>query len=658
MKIKRWFFNLLVISSLIGLILPFFVYNPEITKAISNNSQKINNLPPELVFCGVFPIDSRPDVGPDRRDGFHIAVDEINAQTGVERIIPSGVTIKAIVVDDNNTDIGGTNAAQSCITQGAHIVIGSSRSAVSEAMQDYLKTIPVVQISYASSAPSLSKRDLYPYFMRVSSSDQDEALAIIDLVDSFNFTRGAMIHTTDPYGSGLPSMFHDLWPGDITTIQAFTPQSSDISTEIQELKDSVMKDGTQFILLHTIDAVAATVIKEAHQIGLTNNADVLFILTDGAMRSSTFSEDPLVKEGMQNVVGTDFFIIGPQYPSFINTWNTVSSCGNTTAIPINPCGFARSGLSPNDFSLLSYDTVYVAAKGFAKSASLNPSFSALYSETDELLSALYTVTHEGAGKDVVFNSLGETHSNYNLMTLREETFVPFGSWNGNITFNTENTNVNEFLASIHPGTKPTLKGMNNIFDLSNIIIQIITLVSLFGIVSVLSYFLYQRFSKRDTYFSDFIQESPLTFLKSIYHKLIIGIENVKTDLITTPIDFTSLETTDSSSIIDFFPVHFHQDMISGLKGRSVLVLIEIAYQYPSDTNPTNIANALNISPTTLSGELKRLEKLDYIKTHVSRKVLSDSRYKNFVPTEKGIQFLQFLKIGIKIAINRLEDTQI
>jgi DNA-binding MarR family transcriptional regulator len=362
---------------------------------------------------------------------------------------------------------------------------------------------------------------------------------------------------------------------------------------------------------------------------------------------------------MQNMIGTDFFIIGPQYPSFINTWNTVSSCGNSTSIPINPCGFARSGLSPNDFSILSYDAVYVAAKGFAKAVLLNSSFSALYSETDELLSALYTITHEGAGKNIVFNSLGETHSNYNLMTLREETFVPIGSWNGNISFNNGNLEIYEFLENLHPGTKPALLGIpDNIFDLNSIFVQLITIISLFGVSLVLSYFLYQRYRKRNSYFSDFIQESPLIFLKSIYHKVIIGIDNVKTDLITTPIDVPPLEITDSSSIIDFFPVHFHQDMISELKGRSVLVLIEIAYQYPSDTNPTNIANVLNISPTTLSGELKRLEKLDYIKTHVSRKVLSDSRYKNFVPTEKGIQFLQFLKIGIKIAINRLEDTKI
>jgi ABC-type branched-subunit amino acid transport system substrate-binding protein/DNA-binding HxlR family transcriptional regulator len=653
MKITKIYFNLFFISILILLLLPFFVYNPEITMANSDNSRVISNLPSELVFCGVFPVETRPDVGPDRRDAFLIAVDEINTQTDIERILPSGVNIKAITVDDNNTGLGGTDAAQDCVTQGAHIVIGSSRSAVSEAMQNYLKTIPVVQISYASSSPSLSDRDLYPYFMRVSSSDQDEALALVDLVNSFNFSRGAIIHSTDPFGSGLPSSFQDLWSGVLTTIQTISPGQTDVSTEVQTLKDSVIENGTQFILLHTIDENAATVIREAHQIGLTNKADVLFILTDGSMRPTTFSEDPLVKEGMQNVIGTDFFVIGP-----VNTWNTVTSCGNSTVDPINPCGFARSNLSPNDFSLLSYDAVYVAVKGFAKAVSVNPSFSALYSETDELLGALYTVTHEGAGKNIVFNELGETYSDYNIMTLREETFVPFGSWNGNISFNNGNSDINEFLGRIHPRTKPTLSGVNdNIFDLNNIFVQLITIISLFSVILVLSYFLYQRYRKKDVNFSDFIQESPITFLKSIYHKVIIGIDNVKTDLITTPVNITTLETTDSSSIIDFFPVHYHQDMISGLKGRSVLVLIEIAYQYPSDTNPTNIANALNISPTTLSGELKRLEKLDYIKTHVSRKVLSDSRYKNFVPTEKGIQFLQFLKIGIKIAINRMEDNQ-
>jgi hypothetical protein len=57
------------------------------------NPSGASSLPSELIFCGVFPIVQRPDAGPDRRDGFFIAVDEINSQIGADRILPTGVNM-------------------------------------------------------------------------------------------------------------------------------------------------------------------------------------------------------------------------------------------------------------------------------------------------------------------------------------------------------------------------------------------------------------------------------------------------------------------------------------------------------------------------------------------------------------------------------------
>ncbi|MHA1444707.1 MAG: hypothetical protein ACTSR4_08160, partial [Candidatus Hodarchaeales archaeon] len=47
--------------------------------------QKTHALPTEIKVGGVFPITARPDAGPDRRDGFLIAIAEINNQTGDDR---------------------------------------------------------------------------------------------------------------------------------------------------------------------------------------------------------------------------------------------------------------------------------------------------------------------------------------------------------------------------------------------------------------------------------------------------------------------------------------------------------------------------------------------------------------------------------------------
>jgi len=53
----------------------------------SVNQTETKSIPANIKLCGVFPISQRPDAGPDRRDGFLIAIDEINAQTGADRIL-------------------------------------------------------------------------------------------------------------------------------------------------------------------------------------------------------------------------------------------------------------------------------------------------------------------------------------------------------------------------------------------------------------------------------------------------------------------------------------------------------------------------------------------------------------------------------------------
>ncbi|MHA2337177.1 MAG: ABC transporter substrate-binding protein, partial [Candidatus Hodarchaeales archaeon] len=398
------------------------------------NQQGISSLPSELVFCGVFPIVQRPDAGPDRRDGFYIAVDEINAQTGSERILPVGVSIKSIALDDGNNAAGGVVAAQTCISQGAHVVIGSSGSSVSAAMQNELKQVPIIQISYASSSPTLSNRTEYPYFMRVIGPDSDQGLAIVDLVDSFGFTKGAIIHQDDLWGSGTPIVFGDNWSGNVTTTQVFSVGAFDVSTQVQNLKDAVENDGARFILLNAFPIETATVIKEAFNVGLTNNENVTFILTDGGTSTSTFASDSDVKDGMQNVLGMIPASNGPNYQLFLDTWNTVSTCSNSTGDSQITCGFARTGLAPNPYTPFAYDATYVAAKGFAETLTSNASFSATPAETDELLDALYGITHEGAGSSVKFNDLGEASANYDYVTLVNDTFDPIGKWDGKLVF--------------------------------------------------------------------------------------------------------------------------------------------------------------------------------------------------------------------------------
>jgi DNA-binding MarR family transcriptional regulator len=94
--------------------------------------------------------------------------------------------------------------------------------------------------------------------------------------------------------------------------------------------------------------------------------------------------------------------------------------------------------------------------------------------------------------------------------------------------------------------------------------------------------------------------------------------------------------------------------LSGIKGGTILTLIEIAHQYPNDINPTKLSELLKIPPATFSEELKRLTKFQFISPIRSVGILGDARYKYYTITPKGTSFLDILKKVLRGATNRLE----
>ncbi|MHA1967250.1 MAG: ABC transporter substrate-binding protein [Candidatus Hodarchaeales archaeon] len=371
--------------------------------------KKVNELPTEIKVGGVFPITARPDAGPDRRDGFLIAIAEINNQTGANRILPEGTTLVGNVQDDLNTAAGGTTAAENLLAWGAHIVLGSSGSSVSAAMASALTPTKVVQISYASSSPALSDRELYPYFMRVCASDADQGIAIAKLVKAFGWTRGAVIHTSDSYGTGLIEIFKENFndTGTVLTDQSFEAGATDVSAQVQSLKD---KD-PEFIVGNFIDEDAKTVMKKASDLGML---DYVWISTDGWSTSATIS-DATVKTAMNYSIGSN---PAPSAGTGLSDFNT-TWFNSTWSYLETPGKSQTTGTAFNSYAPFSYDAVYVAAKGLAAAASV---------DGDDLLAALYDVTHEGATGTIEFNDLGEVIGRYDYVQLRGDTFVKFGEY--------------------------------------------------------------------------------------------------------------------------------------------------------------------------------------------------------------------------------------
>ena len=151
--------------------------------------------------------------------------------------------------------------------------------------------------------------------------------------------------------------------------------------------------------------------------------------------------------------------------------------------------------------------------------------------------------------------------------------------------------------------------------------------------------------------------NQIELLKPIYNKLIVGIDNVQNSPLYEPVETVVItEPSDPLDLVEYFPNEIKKDLLSGLKGRTLLTLIEIGFQDPSETNLVKLAQNLDIPVSTLSKDIKQLNKLKYVETYVSGKVLRDARYRNYTITPKGYKFLLTLKEALKITINRLKET--
>ncbi len=151
-----------------------------------------------------------------------------------------------------------------------------------------------------------------------------------------------------------------------------------------------------------------------------------------------------------------------------------------------------------------------------------------------------------------------------------------------------------------------------------------------------------------------IQSEKQEWLTALSHKIIIGLDNIKSEFIEEIPQITDVKTISlTTSIVDIFPQNLRHDLQHNMKGRTVLTLIEMAYLGPHETTPTKIAKSLNIPLSTLSKEIKKLETTGYVETYLTTQMLQDARLKNFVITKKGFELLSNLDTALKIAIERL-----
>lgn len=216
-----------------------------------------------------------------------------------------------------------------------------------------------------------------------------------------------------------------------------------------------------------------------------------------------------------------------------------------------------------------------------------------------------------------------------------------------VSFSTDSFTINK------PGWQILVDDLINSFFL-----QLVIIVSLLLLVMFLGWFQFKKRIIKDMEISEFIYTFKEKQMRKIYHKLIIGIENVKTELLSTSENLSHLLSYDQAVIANIYPPDIQTEMKSSFKGKSVLILIEIAYQPITKSNTSYLAKILKIPQQTTSDEVKKLYDLKYLKPCVSKETLLDTRKKNYSLTEKGLIFLHLLKESLTTTITKMKREEI
>ena len=174
-----------------GLLVVHLIEDGKCTDILDPSVQRI-----EAVALTTQKINDNPSFLPGVTLGFEIRETCTQANRALEQSLR--------FVTGRDLEINGT-------TLGISGVVGATVSRVSTTVARLLRLFKVPQISYASTASSLSDKTVFDYFLRTIPSDTLQARTMADIVDYFNWTYVIAMHTGDVYGrEGIKAFINEL----------------------------------------------------------------------------------------------------------------------------------------------------------------------------------------------------------------------------------------------------------------------------------------------------------------------------------------------------------------------------------------------------------------------------------------------------------------
>lgn len=279
--------------------------------------------------------------GEQLRRGVEAAVAELNASGGV-----NGQQIRIVVGDDASDPRQGVAAANKMATDKAVAVIGHFNSSVSIPASKVYAEEGILQITPASTNPTLTEQGLTTVFRTCGRDDQQGAVAGEFLIKNYTGKKVAIIHDNTTYGKGLADATKStINRGGLTEAmyEGVTVGQRDFAALVSKMKDA----GINVIYFGGLHNEAGLLIRQSKEQGL--NVDRL-ISGDGIVTQEYWT------------------ITGPAGQGTLMTFDR-DPIGLPTA-QAAVAKFRAAGYNPEGYTLLSYAAVQVWAEGAKRARSL------------------------------------------------------------------------------------------------------------------------------------------------------------------------------------------------------------------------------------------------------------------------------------------------
>ena len=336
----------------------------------------------DLVKIGVF----EPQSGDNGAGGKQeiLGMQYANQETPTVEIAGKSYKVELVYADNQSSNAHAPSAAQTLVSAGCSLVLGSYGSGVSIAASSVFGDagIPAIGVTCTNPAVTLGNS----HYFRICFLDPFQGTVLANFArDQFGATKAyCLAKLGDDYSVGLVNYFMDAFGRNNCIFDTFPEGTSDYSTYVANAKTQ----GANVFFSPVSTEAAALIIDQA----ATQSMDIP-ILAGDTWDSNVILNAARGKNVSINV--TTFYQEGgaPQFDSGMKRW-------------INSDSTAKANNGGDDkiaaVSAMGYDAYYVALEALKKAGSTNPA---------DVLRVLPSLTYTGVSGDIAFDNNGDAIRN-------------------------------------------------------------------------------------------------------------------------------------------------------------------------------------------------------------------------------------------------------